>query len=101
MLPPLRSDRHGNVADVGNTIFLYSGYAADKRRQKLRGLIQIELEQLALRIGRHGPGFSELVDQRRIVRHRHAHELVADGNARHVNGRPAVEGKRDRKGLSA
>ena len=96
----LRCHGKREVTGVGDAVLLHLGDAVHQHRQKLRGLVQVKLKQLPLCVGRHRLRFPELIDQGRVVRHRHTHEHVADGNALHIDRRLAVKGQRDRKGLS-
>jgi len=64
---------HARLPDFGNAMRQY--------RQQLPGLVEVELEELALRISRHRLRLSKLGDERGIARHRHANQLVGDRDA--------------------
>jgi len=68
-------------------------------RQQLPGLVEVELEELALRISRHRLRLSKLGDERGIARHRHANQLVGDRDAMNVERLLAVECQGQRKRL--
>jgi len=89
----------GKIPGARNAQLFHLGHAVHQRWQQLRGLIELELEQLALRIGRHPLCLAELRNQRRIVRHRHTDQLIGDRNTVNVERRLAIECQRDRERL--
>src|SRR5262249_14504575 len=92
--------RKRKLARSDDPVFLDGGNAIDERGQKLRSLGQVELNQLPLGKGRHHLGFSELVDQRRIGRHRNTHESGPERHPLYMDGLLTVKGERERERLA-
>ncbi len=90
---------HGKIPGRGDAKLLRLGHTIRQGRQQLRRLVELELEELSLRIGRHAARSSELGDQRGVIRHRHADQFIGDRHTVNVEWRLTIEGQGNREGL--